>query len=397
MDGRGLFIAGSDMNAGKTTFSLGLISWLDENSAGSATFMKPMGQKTLLRDGESVGEDTFLVNSSLGLDMPPEFTAPFTMSSGIAQKYLSGEGPGDIGKRIRKAYRYLRSRSDMVVVEGTGHPGVGAVFDLCNASVAGLLDLPVLLVLDGGIGSTIDRYALCSSLFREHSVHILGVVINRVRESKMDKVRSYLDPWFEAEGIPVFGYIPYVKSLARPSIGMLGRELGFQAQENGAGTSPHPAEGFIAGFGSTSEILGGIAENPGSALLLSACREEVLDAVMARRLSGALAEGPGAIVLCGSGSGSPPQTAEGCARLGIPLYTTGRSAEDSVSILNRRVFKVEPGESVKIGEIVRTVKCSVDLQALMEAVRSPVRGTEAGEPGRAARFRSWLSRVFGRK
>lgn len=397
MDGRGLFIAGSDMNAGKTTFSLGLISWLEENSAGSVTFMKPMGQKTLLRDGESVGEDTFLVNSSLGLDMPPEYTAPFTMSSGMAQEYLSGEGPRDIGKRIRKAYRYLRSRSEMVVVEGTGHPGVGSVFDLCNARVAGLLDLPVLLVLDGGIGRTIDRFALCSSLFREHSVRILGVVINRVQESKMDKVRSYLDPWFESAGVPVFGYIPFVKSLARPSIGMLGRELGFLAEDNGAGHSPHPAEGFIAGFGSTSEILGEIAAGPRSALLLSACREEVLDAVLARRLSGSLKEGPGAIVLCGAPAGFSPQAAEGCVKLGIPLYTTDRSAGDSVSILNRRVFKVEPGESVKIGEIVRTVKGSVDLHALVEAVRSPERGTEAREPGRGARLRSWLSRVFGRR
>lgn len=394
MDDRGIFIAGSDMNAGKTTLSLGFISWLEENFSGSVSFMKPLGQKTSLRDGESVGEDTFLVSTSMGLDMPLEYTAPFTMSSGMAQKYLSEGKPPDLEKRIRKAYRYLRSRSDMVVVEGTGHPGVGSVFDLCNARVAGILDIPVLLVLDGGIGRTIDRFTLCSSLFYQHSIPLAGVVVNRVRESKIDKVRSYLDPWFASREVPVFGYVPYVSSLSLPSIGMLGRELGFQAALSEGTGNDLPAEGFVAGFGSTREILSEISDSPRSALLLSGGRVEVLDAIISRRLSGTLADGPGAIVLCGSGPEDDPQVADACVKLGIPLYRTERSAGDSVSILNRRVFKVEPGESVKISEIVRTIKNNVDLGAVMDALDKgpgrPVKKTR--KP--ASRLRSWISRIF---
>lgn len=394
MDGKGLFIAGSDMNAGKTTLSLGLISWLEENISGRVSFMKPLGQKTMLFDGESVGEDTFLVSNSLGLDMPLQHTAPFTMSSGMAQQYLSEGRPSDLEKRIRKAFRYLRSHSDLVVVEGTGHPGVGSVFDLCNARVAGIMDIPVLMVLDGGIGKTIDRFTLCSSLFREYSIPILGVVINRVLQDRMEKVKEYLDPWFRRMGIPVFGYIPFVNSLARPSIGMLGRELGFQADEyrgSGPGSS---AEGFITGFGSTSEILKEIGDSPRSALLLSSHREEVLDAILARRLSGSLAEGPGAIVLCGGPPQGDPRVADGCRQLGIPLYGTSRSAGDSVSILNRRIFKVEPGESIKIGEIVRTIKSSVNLQAVIDALATcpSVPGRGAEKP--VSRLRSWFSRIF---
>ncbi len=397
MDKNGIYIAGSDMNAGKTTFSLGLVSWLEEHQEGGASFMKPMGQKTTLVDGESVGEDTFLVNTSLGLDIPPEYTAPFTMSSGHSETFLADGQPSDIEKKILKAYRYLRSTSDVVVVEGTGHPGVGSVFNLCNASVAGLMNIPVLLVLNAGIGKTIDRFTLCSSLFHDRDIPLLGVVINKVLESKLEKVRKYLDPWFAERGIPVFGYIPYVKSFAEPSIGMLGRELGVETLISWKKDKDVPVEGFIAGFGSSGEIIADIESSPESALLLSSRRHEVVDAIVARKLSGSLSEGPGAIVLCGKPNENESYIADACNKLDIPLYRSLKSAGDSVSILNRRIFKIEPGESVKISEIVRTVKDNVDIERMLECLQSSehIQKKTADKP--MTRLKSWVSRVFNRQ
>ena len=397
MDKNGIYIAGSDMNAGKTTFSLGLVSWLEEHQEGGASFMKPMGQKTTLVDGESVGEDTFLVNTSLALDIPPEYTAPFTMSSGHSETFLLDGHPSDIEKKIMKAFRYLRSTSDVVVVEGTGHPGVGSVFNLCNASVAGLMNIPVLLVLNAGIGKTIDSFTLCSSLFHDRQIPLLGVVINKVLGSKMEKVRKFLDPWFAERGIPVFGYIPYVKSFAKPSIGMLGRELGVETLISWKKNRDIPVEGFIAGFGSGSEIISEISRSPESALLLSSKRHEVIDAIVARRLSGVLPEGPGAIVLCGKPNEDESYIADACDKLDIPLYRSLKSAGDSVSILNRRIFKIEPGESVKISEIVRTVKDNVDIDRLLACLQSSEHVQKKTVDKPMTRLKSWVSKVFKRK
>ncbi len=397
MDKNGIYIAGSDMNAGKTTFSLGLISWLEEHQEGGASFMKPMGQKTTMVDGESVGEDTFLVNTSLGLDIPPEYTAPFTMSSGLSETFLADGHPSDIGKKIVKAYRYLRSTTDVVVVEGTGHPGVGSVFNLCNASVASLMNIPVLLVLNAGIGKTIDRFTLCSSLFHDRDIPLLGVVINKVLDSKIEKVRKYLDPWFAERGIPVFGYIPYVKSFAKPSIGMLGRELGVETLISPKKNGDVPVEGFIAGFGSGSEIISDISDSPQSALLLSSKRHEVIDAIVTRRLSGSLSKGPGAIVLCGKPNEDESYIADACDKLDIPLYRSLKSAGDSVSILNRRIFKIEPGESVKISEIVRTVKENVDIERMMACLKSSEQVQKKTVDTPMTRLKLWVSRVFNRQ
>ncbi len=397
MDKNGIYIAGSDMNAGKTTFSLGLISWLEEHQEGGTSFMKPMGQKTTTVDGKTVGEDTFLVNSSLGLDISFGYTAPFAMSSGLSEKFLAEGHPSDIEKKIMKAYRHLKSTSDMVVVEGTGHPGVGSVFNLCNARVASIMNIPVLLVLNAGIGKTIDRFTLCSSLFHDWDVPLLGVVINKVLESKMEKIRKYLDPWFSERGIPVFGYIPYVKSFAKPSLGMLGRELGVETLISWKRNSEVPVEGFIAGFGSSSEIISEISDSPESVILLSSKRSEVIDAIVARRLSGSLSEGPGAIVLCGESDINEHYVSDACGKLDIPLYRSLKSAGDSVSILNRRIFKIEPGESVKISEIVRTVKDNVDIERIMTSLQSSERMQKKTAIRPVTRLKSWVSNIFNRR
>lgn len=394
MKRQGIYIAGSDMNAGKTTFSLGLISWLCDNLDRGASFMKPLGQKTTLLDGASVGEDSFLVNTSLGLKSELKYAAPFAMSAGASEKFLAEGHPLNISGKIQKAFRHLGADSDIVIVEGTGHPGVGSVFGLCNASVASLLEIPVLLVLDAGIGRTIDRFTLCNSLFHDRNIPLLGVVVNRVRKSKMEKVKKFLDPWFSERGIPVFGYIPYVSSIARPSLSMLGRELDLEAVISWKPDPNVPVEGFITGFGSIREILADVIESPDSALLISATRLEVIDALITRRLSGTLEKGPGAIVICGSFAGHDSYLVEACRKLEIPLYRTTKSAGDSASILNRRVFKVEPGESVKISEIVETVRENVDLAGILEALRAPAAATGIPKKTALSRARSWFSKLF---
>ena len=80
----------------------------------------------------------------------------------------------------------------MVVYEGTGHPGVGRVANLSNAQVAKMLGAGVIMIAKGGIGNTIDRLHLSMAVFREQQVPILGVIINKVRPDKIDKIRHYI-------------------------------------------------------------------------------------------------------------------------------------------------------------------------------------------------------------
>ena len=70
-------------------------------------------------------------------------------------------------RRYSKLRKVLSVTNDIVIYEGTGHPGVGSVADLSNARVAKLLNAGVVIIVEGGIGNTIDLLNLSASLFRE--------------------------------------------------------------------------------------------------------------------------------------------------------------------------------------------------------------------------------------
>ncbi|MEL7220058.1 MAG: AAA family ATPase [Bacteroidota bacterium] len=103
-----------------------------------------------------------------------------------------------------------------MVYEGTGHPGVGSVIDMSNAEVAKMLNASVIMIVEGGIGNTIDRLNANLSLFREAKVPIAGVIINKVLPDKSDKVRELVGKKLKGWGIPLLGILPYDKTLANP-------------------------------------------------------------------------------------------------------------------------------------------------------------------------------------
>ena len=66
-----------------------------------------------------------------------------------------------------------RSRDhDVLLIEGTGHAGVGAVIGLSNAAVAAELGAPAIIVSEGGVGRPIDEIVLNASLFAKQGVHV---------------------------------------------------------------------------------------------------------------------------------------------------------------------------------------------------------------------------------
>ncbi|MEN8154479.1 MAG: AAA family ATPase [Acidobacteriota bacterium] len=376
----GLYIAGSGKDAGKTTISLGLVSNFIEQFPGKVAFMKPLGQKSTIVDGSTVSQDSHLLENALGLDMAIRYSAPFSTSSGAAEKFITTGEPADLRKKVYKAYKYLHSHYKMVVVEGTGHPGVGSVFNLSNAEVASLYDIPVILVLGGGIGSTIDRFSMSVAPFEKAGVRILGVIINKILPAKEEKVKRILSKWFEGKGIPIFGFIPYHTSLSNPSLGVLSREMGAETLFMKKESNLDHISGFITAFGSTEEVLKSLHNNPYSALVVSEGRKNVIDSIIARKLSGIMDGSPSALILCGN-SKTDPWIINACKKASLPLLKAEGPFEKTVRKIQHKVFKVEPEESQKIEEIIRLVKEKVDMEMIYKSMISPAPVKELGEEG----------------
>ena len=138
------------------------------------------------------------------------------MGKGATSEFLEHPERFNLTERIEYARDELSKQHDFVIYEGTGHPGVGSIVNLSNPTVAKTVNAAAIMIVEGGIGSTIDRLNLSLSLFREMKVPILGVIINKVRMKKIEKVKHYVGIKLKEMNLPFLGVLPYDQSLAFP-------------------------------------------------------------------------------------------------------------------------------------------------------------------------------------
>lgn len=176
-----VFIAATRQNDGKTTTSLGLIAALQQTFPRIG-YIKPVGQRFVEIAEQKIDEDTVLMDSVYGLNCPLVDMSPIAVEPDFTRKYLETANNEALVRKIQNAFDRVAWEKDFVLCEGSGHAGVGAVFDLSNAQVAKHLGCKVIIVSRGGIGKPIDEVALNQALFEKEGVEVIGVIINKVLE-----------------------------------------------------------------------------------------------------------------------------------------------------------------------------------------------------------------------
>lgn len=210
-----IYVAATSQHVGKTTTTLGLVAGLLSRGK-NVGYCKPVGQQFLDINNLRVDKDALLFSDLIEFDLDPELHSPVILGKGATQLFLDNPAEYKLDERIKDAARRLDELHDVVIFEGTGHPGVGSVAGVSNAHVAKHINAGVVMVVEGGIGNTIDKLNLSLSLFREENVPIIGVIINKIRPDKIDKVGHYVGKWLKQHNLPLLGLIPYEQSLAYP-------------------------------------------------------------------------------------------------------------------------------------------------------------------------------------
>ena len=212
---RPIYVAATSQHVGKTTSTLGLVSALQNKGLGVG-YCKPLGQQFVDVGPSRVDKDALLFSEFMDFELKPSLHSPVILGAGATTAYLDDPGQYQFPNRILKASKILEQSHDIVVYEGTGHPGVGSVVNLSNAHVAKMLKAGVIMVVEAGIGNTIDKLALNLSMFEQQEVPIIGVIINKANASKIAKVRHYVEPVLTERGIRLLGIMPYEEELGLP-------------------------------------------------------------------------------------------------------------------------------------------------------------------------------------
>lgn len=215
-----IYVAATRQNDGKTTTVLGLLDTMNELFPHIG-YMKPVGQQVKLINGRHIDKDATLMSEVFGIGNHLPDMSPIAVPRGFTEDYILHGDVSVLSEEILDSFQRAAEGKEFMVIEGTGHAGVGSVFDLSNAAVAKLLKAPVILVTCGGIGRPIDEVMLNKAVFDNYGVDVLGVIINKVIPEKYEKIDKFARLGFKRKGIDVLGVLPFCPILSSPTMRQL--------------------------------------------------------------------------------------------------------------------------------------------------------------------------------
>lgn len=359
-----VFIAATRQNEGKTTVALGLLACLAGRVARMG-FIKPVGQRYVEIEGHKIDEDALLVRDVFDMPLALSDMSPVAVARRFTRDYIDSSDSHELKERISEAFDAVASKSDLVIVEGTGHAGVGSCFDLSNAMVAKLLDSKVVLVTGGGIGRPIDEVMLNRCLFAQAGVEILGVVINKVHPEKVQDVEHYARKGLKRLGIDLLGVVPYRQQLVSPTMRQILEETGGEILHGAEYLDVHVSRTMVGAMTAHQALK---RLDQGSLLITGGDREDLVLAALGGCVLGiGKADCVSGILL--TGGIRPHHTIMKLIhRTSVPIILVETDSYSAASKVGGITYKIRSSDKKKISIARRLVHNCIDVEAIIEAV-----------------------------
>ena len=359
-----LFVAATQQNDGKTTISLGIFGAL-RKTEGRIGFIKPVGQRFVEIEGHKIDEDTVLIDQTYGIGSPLDAISPIAVEPDFTRKFIQQANSDILVRRIQNSFDRAAWEKDFVIIEGTGHAGVGSVFDLSNARVAHLLGSKAIIVTQGGIGRPIDEVALNRAVFTEQGVELIGVIMNKVHLEKYDQVVDFARRGFERLGIELLGTVPADPLLTQPTLGQVCKAVKGDFI-NARTSSRRLVRQVLIGDMGTGHLL--TLFHPGMLLITPGDRDDVVLAAISHT-----SKHPRGIAGLVLSSGHQPH--ESVMKLllesELPVITSPLDSYTIASKLHSMTVKTLPGDNEKIQRIQSIVEQHVNVARIIEKLSLP--------------------------
>jgi BioD-like phosphotransacetylase family protein len=357
-----IFIAATEQDTGKTTTSLGLYAALRQQFPRIG-YIKPVGQRFTEVDGRRVDEDSLLMKAVYKTLVPIEDMSPITVEPDFTRRYINEANHDTLVRQIQHSFDRASWEKDFAIIEGSGHAGVGSVFDLSNATVARILGSKVLLVVPGGIGLPIDEGALNKALFDREGVEVVGVLMNKVLAEKMEQTADFARRGFARLGLELLGVMPVQQILAEPSIQQVADTIRGTFYCN-ARFARNRASNVVMGAVSSANIRSKFL--PGTLLIIPGDREDIVLAAISeasecseRRLSGLILSDdlkPHASLL------------DMLEKTNLPVVFSPKDSYSIAQHIFALTIKVQPRDTQKIESIQDLVARHIDIPRLLQKI-----------------------------
>ncbi|MDO8586186.1 MAG: AAA family ATPase [Armatimonadota bacterium] len=361
-----IYVAATRQNDGKTITCIGLMAAFKKRFA-KVGYIKPVGQRYQEIEGHKIDEDAVLMKEVYGIEGDIADMSPIAIPRGFTEDYITHPRKDELVGQINRAFAGISAGKDVMLVEGTGHAGVGSVFDLSNGDVSRMLGTKVIIVSSGGIGKPIDEVMLNRAMFDQAGVQILGVVVNKVQPEKYDKICDIVRKGFERKGLEVFGVLPYYPSLSNPNVQQLMEEMngtllsGHRGLKNEVGRTvigampPHEALDYFS-----SDAL----------LITPGTREDLILAAMSSCVVGAGKKNCVSGIVLTGGIQPHPNVMKLIKRTYIPVIMAPDDTFSIAAKIERLIVKIRSSDTEKIQSVEKLIEDYVDVDRIISLMRS---------------------------
>jgi BioD-like phosphotransacetylase family protein len=360
-----IFVAATMQNDGKTTVSLGLIAAL-KKTFERIGFIKPIGQRYLMEQGYKVDEDSVLIEEVFGIKCNIKDMSPVAIEKGFTERYIAKGADEDYSKLIKDSFNRIAKENELVIIEGTGHAGVGSVFDLSNAVVAKLLDTKVILISSGGVGKPIDEVMLNKALLDKEGVELAGVIVNKVLPEKYDKIAPLVKRGLEKKGLEVFGILPYQKVLDIHTLREISEEVKIETLFAGENADRAVEQVLIGGM-KVRDAVKFIRNN--ALMIIPGDRGDMIHAACDVHKGRFKKRSTVSGIILSGGLKPSGWTMKLLKKSRIPALSTKEDTYAIASRIHSMVVKLKPQDTDKIKLIVDMVDKHIDMDKILSSLK----------------------------
>ena len=369
MKKKAFFVAATGQHIGKTTTCLGLVSGLIKRFS-KVGFIKPVGQEHVnTKAGLKVDKDALLFKEQFALLDDYTFISPVLFPKGFTRDFLDGNIlEGDLEKKIIQSFNTISRDKECVIVEGTGHVGVGSIAKLSNAKVASLLGINMILIVSGGLGSAFDYLTLNKTLCDFYGVKIAGVILNRVFDDKREMVLKYMGKALSQWNIPILGCIPYDSFLSNPSM----KDFEILFKTSLLSGKKHHMRHFLH-----TRLVAGSLEKfqeltvPNQLVITPANREDIILATLHKHLEikerAGRSDGPKTGLILTGDSFPGKSIIKKLNDADIPMLYAPLSSYEAMQRITSYTVKIRKEDKEKVKEAINLVESHIDFDKLIKA------------------------------
>ena len=350
-----ILVSSSEKYSGKSAVCIGLGTIL-RRKGYTVGYMKPIGNLLVDINGVLADEDAEEMRRIFELTDPIRAITPILLTENLTHDALMGVEK-ELDDKLNDAFSTVSEGKDLVLIEGAGGIGGGAMYNLSDPEVASKLNTNILLITRYDSVFAVDRI-LCDFKTIDDSDMIAGVILNEVPDSEYEKVTELVVPFLENKGITVFGVIPQDATLRSVTISDIIEDLHGEVLA-GTDNLDNLVEHYFVGAMEVNSAIKYFRRAPNSAVITGGDRSDIHLAAIEAKVR--------CLIL--TGNLRPSEAVLGSAeQADIPVVLVRGDTMSTIERVEHLIGRARIKQDMKLNRIVELIENNVDVDSLSKAI-----------------------------